>query len=138
MNAKDKLKHLMGAKARRMWLLGIKDWHLYYGPEDAEEIDRWDDYEADAIWYRIHREIVEYSGGGLTAATCPWCQGFSCSGCGYGKRHLECALEGSDLWHITSELRRKWPFDIDKFWHRVCFSNEWYREVVERIEGENA
>ena len=137
MNAKDKLKYLMGAKARRLWLLGVKNWHLYYGPEDAEEIDRWDEIKADEIWSEIRRYIFECRVSGLTSRTCPWCNyDLGCGKCGYAKRHFCCADHGSDYSRITWNLRRKWPY-IDKFWRRVCFPNEWYREVIEKIEQTN-
>jgi len=76
MNAKDKLKFLMGAKARRMWLLGVKNWHLYYGPEDAEEIERWDEGDAEKVWKDIYREVANYASG-LSPDTCPFCRYYS-------------------------------------------------------------
>ena len=152
MNAKDKLKFLMGAKARRMWLLGIKNWHLYYGPEDAEEIEEWSEEEAEKVWKQIYENIMHgvwaletyyYDVSGLSPGTCPYCilyrvikRYISCSGCGYGKRHLECGMLKSDFHRISHQFteERKWFFHIeDMFWKKVCFPNEWYREVVERM-----
>jgi len=148
MNAKDKLKYLMGAKARRMWVLGIKNWHLYYGPEDAEEIEKWSEIEAEGVWEAICREVIYHEGRGLNSWTCPWCifQSYcrfwsGCKTCGYGKRHGCCEdLKNgcrSDFCRIVHGIRRKWDvYTEDKFWDEVCFPNEWYRKVVERMENE--
>ena len=141
MNAKDKLKFLMGAKTRRMWLLGIKDWHLYYGPEDAEEIERWDKTDAEEAWKGICEE-VENNTSSLSLGTCPFCRYYGWSGkyygcweCEYGKRHLKCAEEGSDFRRIVYNSIKGHPFSSDIFWRRVAFPNEWYREVVKRLES---
>ena len=138
MSAKDKLKYLMGAKARRMWLLGIKDWHLYYTPEDAEEIEGWDEGEAEEVWKGIYREVANYASG-LSPDTCPFCRYYSwirgyhgCFDCGYRKRHLKCAEEGSDFRRIVYNSKGH-PFSNDAFWRRIAFPNEWYRKIVERM-----
>jgi len=125
MNAKEKLKYLMGAKARRLWLLGVKNWHLYYTPQDAEEIDQWDEDRANEIWYLINKEVFEYSTSGLTASTCPWCQGFGCSTCQYKKRHFACCVGYSDFQKIIRPI-----CVVD----RICFPNWWYRQIIDHIE----
>ena len=149
MNPKEKLKFLMGARLRRLWLLGVKDWHLYYTPEDAEEIGKWDESEAKEVWERIYRQIVLHNARGFDAWTFPWCvyvalcRHFAkCKICGYGKRHGECdtfTTCRSDFCRIVHQMRkeRRWSLYIeDKFWDEVCFPNEWYRKVVEKLERE--
>jgi len=134
MNAREKLKSLMGAKLRRLWLLGVKNWHLYYTPEDAEEIGKWDEWEAEEIWKDIYRKVADYVSG-LSPDTCPFCNYYSftrgycsCFDCGYGKRHLKCAEEDSDFRRIVRDL------DIFNFLRKIAFSHEWYWDLVERLD----
>ena len=134
MNVKDKIKFFMGAKAKRLWLMGVKNWYLYYEPKDAEEIDQWDNDKANEIWWQIKKEIFVHCSSGLTAATCPWCQGFGCFECRYKKRHFPCCVSYSDFTRILAGLRKQTPF-IDEFLDKIYFSNKWYKRLIIEIES---
>jgi len=135
MSAKEKLKLLMGFKARRIWLLGAKSWYLYYTPQDAKEIDSWDEDNAEDVWEDICTAVEgDFSCEmGLSSATCPWCVFWemACKKCGYAKRHGRCGNLRSDWFRIITELGG------DPLNGKLCqglFPASWYRQVIRQIE----
>ena len=120
MGPKEKLKLFMGAKARRLWLLGVKDWHLYYTPEDAQDINSWDEATADEVWETIVDSVLYEQTSGLSPCTCPFCIKYrNCDTCSYAKRHFRCIDHYSDFARIA-KLERGLSL----------FPNSWYWQVV--------
>ena len=100
-------------------------------PEDAAEIDSWDDWDANYVWQEICKAVYWHIGG-LSAGVCPWCVFYEmrCNECSYAKRHGKCGNYRSDWFKIIIELGGD-PFTSHC---EGLFPVSWYRQIIDYIE----
>jgi len=132
MKPQEKLVIFMERKAEAiMKLTGL---NVYFTEEDRKDILGWEDTTSEFVWKKIV-DNIDKGAYGLSPDVCPFCiynDTFlkGCSTCDYGYRHGQCSADDSDYFEIMRALEAA-ETDVE-----VVFSNEWYQEVIDEIEGE--
>jgi len=104
---------------------------LYFNEKDEEYLRQLDDELASAVWRSI-KAAVSWGERGLYEGTCPFCliTKHKCNICPYAEQHGVCS-------HPDSHFKKIRERGLDYLYgaSENVLTNEFYRELVERIES---
>ncbi|MCX8124839.1 MAG: hypothetical protein N3F66_11865 [Spirochaetes bacterium] len=148
LNFQQAIIDFMKSKANRMEKELNVPGTWYFNDGDQQEIKSWTDEEAAKVWEKIKNNIFKLGCSGLRYELCPFCHHYGyehngcykalknpiCVKCGYGKRHGICIGEEG---HVSQYKQILQSFEDSRISMYKFFSNEYYVELIEKIEKEN-
>ncbi|HDD43831.1 MAG TPA: hypothetical protein ENG63_03085 [Candidatus Desulfofervidus auxilii] len=101
----------------------------YFNEQDKKAILEWSEKDALHIWNALEYWILKEKSDGLGASVCPFCIKYlgNCQYCGYAQSHGICHLDTSNYKKIVRAIGLKKIFNL--------FSNEWYKQIIEKIKN---